>query len=151
MVYRSGLREAYFFFLCLDRWKAHIKGHFYRSTICSNILLEKLPSDENKSENQTKTHMELCPTDPHRSLCEHSPENVMARQIGADTPDLKPQSKTAARPNQTQLTCMSTSHYSLSAFMRDPACQARLLWPHYNLIKPLPQRMVKFFFLNNRL
>lgn len=120
----------------------HIKGQVYRPTTRSNILPEKSPSDENKSENQTKTHMERCPTDPHCSLCEHSPENVMARQIGADSPDLKPQSKTVARPYHTQFTCSRS--YSFSAFARDPAWKACLLWPHYNLIKPLSQCMAKF-------
>lgn len=125
----------------------------YRTPVRSNILLEKLSSDQNKTGNQTETHMERCPTDPLCSLGEHGPGNVMAQQIGADSSDLKPRSKTAAKlwlrssqlqPDHTECMCVSASHYSFSAFTGDPAWKARLLWPRSNQTKPLPHHMAKF-------
>lgn len=46
----------------------------------------QIPADQNKTETQTKTHTEHCPTDPLCRLCKCSPGNVTAQQIWADSP-----------------------------------------------------------------
>lgn len=46
----------------------------------------QIPADQNKTETQTKTHTEHCPTDPLCRLCKCSPGNVTAQQIRADSP-----------------------------------------------------------------
>lgn len=141
MIYKSETSNILGWFLCQfyqklvsfscvgTNIKPPINSLAYRPPVRSNILLEKIPSDQNKTVNQTETHMERCPTDPLCSLGEHGPGNVMALQIGADSSDLKPWSKMAAKlrlwlrssqpqPDHMECMCVRVALFILSLHRR---------------------------------